>query len=172
MPRPRDTRPAVRRLLAVVMTAAALSLAGCGDQGVPYECPWSGAPDGVTAADLTGDYDGVAPGRSLRLDGDGTYTTTGFAYGDWLNGYELEFQGGDGRWKVVLEPEGLGVPFVDVPFIGGDTLETVAVTLDPAEGSGPTDLEIGRTPEAPVLYHDTPLDADTCDAYSSLFRRR
>lgn len=151
------------------MAAAALT-AGCCDPGPPFDCSWSGTPSGLGADDLVGDYAGSqSPDQSLRLDDDGTYTTTGFAYRDWLNGYELEFEGGEGVWEVVVD-DASGVPFIDVPYVE-DTSQVQAVVLD-GDAGGSIDLQTGGTREEPVLFHDVAFDADTCDAYPSLFRTR
>jgi hypothetical protein len=153
-----------------LLVAAVGLAAGCCDPGPPFSCAWSGTPRGLSAGDLVGDYAASqSPGQTLSLDEDGTFTTSGFTYRDWLNGYELRFEAGDGVWEAVAD-DGSGVPFIDVPFVE-DTSQVQTVVLH-GDAGGSVELETGGTREAPVLYHHVPSDTDTCDAYSSLFRTR
>jgi hypothetical protein len=162
------------RVPAGVLAAVLVGLltVGCSDDHPPWNCPWYPTPDGITAADLAGDYTiSDTPGGELRLDGDGTYTTTGFTYADWLTGTSLEFPAGRGRWEAEIEKEpGWGVPLVDVPVLGGRQPQLRSIDLLPEKGNR-TELHVGGTRDQPALAESSSLAGDDCTTWSSLFRQ-
>jgi hypothetical protein len=161
-------KSAARRLaLTVLALAAVLATTSCKDVGSPYDCSWADTPEGITAEDLAGDYEASTGTGTFHLGEDGTFTTTGFSYSDWLSGATLSFKG-DGRWHDVAADR-WAVPYVDVPFVEAAEPTVDHITLAVARGH--LNMSVGGSRERPVIYTTDPLKKDTCDAYSSMFRK-
>jgi hypothetical protein len=153
----------IRSALVPVLPLAAVLLGGSTGCGLlPYDCGKSVRPDGITEADLVGDYTGK-PFGELHLEADGTFTVT-----DWQDEVPSEYWGDTNARdrEETLSREGYGEwELYDSSTTTGD-IELVFHQLDgireDGDGLSGREMKLGGSRSSPTLYQYLG-DPDLCE---------